>query len=47
MNGDGETETVGDSKDVWLPAWSESGDLIAYLQRTGRKKFVLKVVSYS
>jgi len=47
MNGEGETETVGDSKDVWLPAWSESGDWIAYLQRTGRKKFVLKVVSYS
>jgi hypothetical protein len=47
MNGDAETETVGDSKDVWLPAWSESGDWIAYLQRTGRKKFVVKVVSYS
>ena len=47
MNREGQTETVGDAKDVWLPAWSESGDSIAYLERTGRKKFVLKVVSYS
>jgi hypothetical protein len=47
INRDADTETVGDSKDVWLPAWSESGDAIAYLERAGRKKFVLKVVTYS
>jgi hypothetical protein len=47
MNRDADTETVGDAKDVWLPAWSESGDAIAYLERAGRKKFVLKVVTFS
>jgi hypothetical protein len=47
MNRDNETETIGDAKDVWLPAWSESGDSIAYLERTGGKKFVLKVVTSS
>jgi hypothetical protein len=45
MNVDGQTDVVKDAKDVWLPAWSESGDLIAYLDREGRKKFSLKVIS--
>jgi hypothetical protein len=45
MNGEAETQTIGDAKDVWLPAWSESGDSIAYLERTGGKKFALKVVT--
>jgi hypothetical protein len=47
INRDADTETLGDAKDVWLPAWSESGDAIAYLERAGRKKFVLKVVTFS
>jgi hypothetical protein len=30
---------------VWLPAWSPSGELIAYLERSGRKQIALYVVS--
>jgi hypothetical protein len=45
MNTAGETETIGDGKDVWLPAWSESGNMIGYLERTGRKTFALKVMT--
>ena len=41
----GETQTAADGKDVWLPAWSPSGELIAYLERDGRKQFTLYVVS--
>ena len=45
MNLEAQTETVGDSKDVWLPAWSEGGESIAFLERVSRKKFALKVVT--
>lgn len=45
MNMEGETEIVGDSKDVLLPAWSESGNAIAYLERSGGKTFALKVMT--
>jgi hypothetical protein len=44
MNAEGETEVTG-GKDVWLPSWSESGDRIAYLERSGRKKFTIRVMT--
>ncbi|HWW83618.1 MAG TPA: hypothetical protein VNZ26_08465, partial [Vicinamibacterales bacterium] len=45
MNVEGLTQPAGDDKDVWLPAWSESGDEIAYLNRLGRKKYALRIIS--
>jgi hypothetical protein len=47
MNLDGQTETVEGAKDAWLPAWSSSGELIAYLERHGRQQFTLNVISTS
>ncbi len=41
----GATQTADEGKDVLLPAWSASGELIAYLERDGRKHFTLYVVS--
>ena len=41
----GATQTASEGKDVWLPAWSPSGELLAYLERDGRKRFKLSVVS--
>ena len=35
MNDEGQTSTVSGSKDVLLPAWSDDGAAIAYLERTG------------
>jgi len=34
-------QTVASVKDTLLPAWSADGKRLAYLQKTGRKKFVL------
>lgn len=34
MDDAGQTETVADTRDVLLPAWSDDGAAIAYLQRT-------------
>lgn len=34
MDDEGRTDTVADTKDVLLPAWSDDGAAIAYLQRT-------------
>ena len=45
MNGEGETQDVSTTADVLLPAWSDDGQEIAYLERTGRKTFALMVVS--
>jgi hypothetical protein len=45
MNGEGETQDVSTTVDVLLPAWSDDGQEIAYLERTGRKTFALMVVS--
>jgi hypothetical protein len=44
MNLEGETQAVDGEKDIWLPAWSPSGQRLAYLDRDGRKRFVLKVI---
>jgi hypothetical protein len=45
MNGEGETQDVSTTADVLLPAWSDDGQEIAYLERTGRKTFTVMVVS--
>ena len=45
MNGEAETQDVTGTSDVLLPAWSDDGQAIAYLERTGRKTFALMVVS--
>ncbi|HEY2907582.1 MAG TPA: hypothetical protein VGJ29_16900 [Vicinamibacterales bacterium] len=45
MDLNGATQTANEGKDVLLPAWSPSGELIAYLERDGRKRFRLSVVS--
>jgi hypothetical protein len=34
-------QVVGNVKDTLLPAWSTDGRRVAYLQKTGRKKFAL------
>jgi hypothetical protein len=34
MDDEGRTESVGDTKDVLLPAWSDDGAAIAYLQQS-------------
>ena len=41
----GATQTADEGRDVLLPAWSPSGELIAYLERDGRKRLTLHVVS--
>ena len=45
MNGESETQDVTTTADVLLPAWSDDGQEIAYLERTGRKTFTVMVVS--
>jgi len=44
MNGEGDTMTVPGAKDVLLPAWSEDGSAIAYVERVDRKTPRLVVV---
>ena len=46
MNAAGETQTV-DVKDVLLPAWSDGGQALACLVRTGNKTFDLMVIPVS
>jgi len=44
MNGEGETQDIAGTTDVLLPAWSDDGRVIAFLERTGRKTFSVVVV---
>jgi hypothetical protein len=44
MNDDGRTETCAATRDVLLPAWSDDGAAIAYLERLNGKKLALRVV---
>jgi hypothetical protein len=44
MNGEGETQEVVGTNDVLLPAWSDDGRAIAFLERTGRKTYAVIVV---
>jgi hypothetical protein len=36
MNDEGQTTAVNQSKDIFLPAWSDDGAAIAYIERTRR-----------
>jgi hypothetical protein len=44
MDGTGRKQEVGGSKDALLPAWSPDASRLAWLQKDGRRKFVLRVV---
>jgi hypothetical protein len=44
MNDSGRTEASAVTRDVLLPAWSDDGAAIAYLERLKGKKFALQVV---
>jgi len=35
---------VAGAKSAYLPAWTTDGKRIAYLEKSGRKKFLLRVV---
>lgn len=43
MDDEGRTESIDDTKDVLLPAWSDDGAAIAYLQQS-RGRFSVRVV---
>ena len=47
MDAEGAKREVGGSKDALLPAWSPDGAALAWLQRDGRRKFVLQVARVS
>jgi hypothetical protein len=44
MDSEGRKQEVASSKAVLLPAWTDDGKQLAYLEKSGKKKFVLKVV---
>ena len=43
MDDRGQKQEIPDSKDAILPAWSPDGDRVAWLQKDGRKKYLLQV----
>lgn len=43
MDAEGAVREVDGSKDAILPAWSPDGTRLAWLEKDGRKKFVLKI----
>lgn len=45
MDYDGKKREVNNTKNALLPAWSPDGARIAWLERDGRRKFVLKVAN--
>ena len=45
MNYGGDKQKIDGTRDVVLPAWSGSGEQLAYLEKRGRTKFVLFVAS--
>jgi Tol biopolymer transport system component len=47
MDRAGNTVKVKETKDVTLPAWSPDGARIAYLEKTGRTTYVLKIAVVS
>jgi hypothetical protein len=44
MDGAGHKREMVDTRDALLPAWSDSGTRIAYLQKKDKKKYVLMMV---
>ena len=47
MDREGRKQEIADSKDCLLPAWSEDGKQIVYLQRKDKKKYTLMLVDVS
>ncbi len=47
MDGGGGKQEIGSTKDALLPAWSQDGSSLAWLQPDGRRKFVLQVARVS
>lgn len=47
MDASAKKQEVPDTKDTLLPAWSSDGSQLAWLQRNGRKKYVLQVAGVS
>lgn len=47
MDGQGGKQEIDASKDAILPAWSPDGSRLAWLQKDGRRKFLLRVVRVS
>lgn len=47
MDAEGAIREVDGSKDALLPAWSPDGTRLAWLEKDGRRKFVLKVAHVS
>ena len=45
MNLAGDKQKIDGTRDVVLPAWSDSGEQLAYLEKRGRTKFALFVAS--
>lgn len=43
QDGRGEKREVAGSKDAILPAWSDDGTRIAWLQKDGKKKYILQI----
>ena len=44
MDADGRKQEVATSKDAMLPAWTDSGKQLAFLEKPGKNKAVLKIV---
>jgi Tol biopolymer transport system component len=42
MDGKGARQEIDGTKDVVFPAWSPDGTRLAWLEKDGRKKYVLK-----
>ena len=47
MDANGERREINGSKDALLPAWSPDGSRIAWLQKDGKKKYVLQTARVS
>ena len=47
MDEQGKKQEIDGSKDALLPAWSPDGSRLAWLQRNGRKKFLIQVAGVS
>jgi hypothetical protein len=45
MDGQGRTQACSDLKSAVLPAWTTDGQRLAYLERTGKKKFTLRIAA--
>jgi hypothetical protein len=45
MDESGKRQEIDDTKDALFPAWSPDGKRLAWLQKDGKKKFILKIVA--